>query len=80
EADRAVPGGGSRPLVAHAGAFGGAAADPGPRLLPASLADDPRPPGRVVDLGCGNGLLTVGAARLWPHVTVLATDQSAVAV
>ena len=80
EADRDVPGVGRLHLVAHAGAFGGAAADPGSRLLLASLADDPRPPGRVVDLGCGNGLLSVGAARLWPHVTVLATDQSAVAV
>ena len=80
ETERDVPGVGRLRLVAHAGTFGGAAADPGSRLLLAALAEEPRPPGRVVDLGCGNGLLGVGAARLWPHVRVLATDQSAVAV
>ncbi|MDO4240495.1 class I SAM-dependent methyltransferase [Micrococcus sp.] len=80
EAVRDVPGVGRLRLVAHAGTFGGAAADPGSLLLLTALAADARPPGRVVDLGCGNGLLSVGAARLWPHVAVTATDQSAVAV
>lgn len=80
EAERDVAGVGRLHLVAHAGTFGGAAADPGSRLLLTALAEEPHPPGRVVDLGCGNGLLSVGAARLWPHASVLATDQSAVAV
>ena len=71
---------GTLTLVAEAGVFGGAAADPGSRLLLEALAEDLRPPARAVDLGCGNGLISVRAARLWPHADVVATDQSAVAV
>ncbi|MDO5635544.1 MAG: methyltransferase [Micrococcus sp.] len=34
----------------------------------------------VLDLGCGNGLLTLAAARLWPQARILASDHSADAV
>lgn len=80
ETTAALPGIGPVRLVAEAGTFGGAHADPGSRLLLEALAEDPRPPARAVDLGCGNGLIAVGAARLWPHARITATDQSAVAV
>ena len=33
-------------------------------------------PGRVVDLGCGTGDLTVRIASLWPGAEVVAVDQS----
>lgn len=36
-------------------------------------------PRRIVDIGCGTGVLAMAAARLWP-VTVLASDIDAVAV
>ncbi len=32
-------------------------------------------PGRVVDLGCGTGDLTVRVASLWPGAEVVAVDQ-----
>ncbi|MHA3724780.1 class I SAM-dependent methyltransferase [Leucobacter sp. HY1910] len=40
---------------------------------------DAAPPYRVVDLGCGNGVLAVSAALAWPGARVTATDQSAAA-
>lgn len=33
-------------------------------------------PGLVVDLGCGNGPLTLGLARRWPHARVVGVDHS----
>jgi len=38
-----------------------------------------RPRRRVLDLGCGTGVLAIAASKLW-HRTVLATDIDAVAV
>lgn len=37
-------------------------------------------PERILDLGCGNGVLAVSAALAWPEAQVIATDQSAAAV
>ena len=62
EADRDVPGVGRLHLVAHAGTFGGAAADPGSRLLLASLA-----------LGSVGYLYTRGRMR---RAAVVAADTS----
>ncbi|MFV0435664.1 MAG: class I SAM-dependent methyltransferase [Leucobacter sp.] len=39
-----------------------------------------RTPTRIVDLGCGNGVLAVWAALAFPRARVIATDQSAAAV
>lgn len=70
-------------LAAFGATFGGAALDHGSRLLLRSLRDaPPRPavPERIVDIGCGNGVLAVSAAKAWPQASVLASDQSAAAV
>lgn len=68
-------------VAAFGATFGGATLDHGSRLLLAGLGDPGmRAPGRVVDLGCGNGVLAVSAARRWPAAEIIATDQSAAAV
>ena len=83
-------------LAAHGATFGGPTLDHGSRLLLAGLASDagsgpgaslgsaPRQatadPKRIVDLGCGNGVLAVSAALRWPTAEILATDQSHAAV
>lgn len=35
---------------------------------------------RVLDLGCGSGVLALGAAKLWPQARVLAADNDPVAI
>jgi ribosomal protein L11 methyltransferase len=35
---------------------------------------------RILDLGCGSGLLAIAAARLWPRASVLASDIDPIAV
>lgn len=67
--------------VAACGAtFGGATLDHGSRLLLAGLADAAPAARRIVDLGCGNGVLAVSAALARPAASVIATDQSSAAV
>ncbi len=74
-------------LAAYGAAFGGAAVDPGSRLLLHTLAGRalPNPAGTastpmVIDLGCGTGVLAATLARRYPHAAVIATDQSRAAV
>lgn len=67
-------------IAAHGATFGGATLDHGSRLLLASLADAAPHATRIVDLGCGNGVLAVAAALQWPDAEIIATDQSAAAV
>ena len=43
------------------------------------LADERRVE-RVLDLGCGSGVLALGAAKLWPQARVLAADNDPVAI
>jgi len=66
-------------VCAHGGAFAGAAVDLGTRFL-LSFRDSYPPGERVVDLGCGTGLLAVAAAQALPDATVLALDESRAAV
>lgn len=71
----------SFPLFAFGATFGGPTLDHGSRLLLSTLREaPPARHARVVDLGCGNGVLAVAAALLYPQARVIATDQSAAAV
>ncbi|MBK0417567.1 methyltransferase [Leucobacter sp. CSA1] len=67
-------------VAAHGATFGGATLDHGSRLLLVGLADAAPDARRIVDLGCGNGVLGVAAALARPATRVIATDQSAAAV
>lgn len=67
-------------VAAFGQTFGGPTLDHGSRLLLATLhSDPPSKTAQVVDLGCGNGVLAVSAARSWPGAHVIATDQSSAA-
>jgi 23S rRNA (guanine1835-N2)-methyltransferase len=35
---------------------------------------------RIIDLGCGNGILSLQAAKTWPHAQILGVDESYMAV
>jgi 16S rRNA (guanine1207-N2)-methyltransferase len=65
---------------AHGGAFAGPAVDLGTRYLISFAASFPSDARRVLDLGCGTGLLAVTAARVLPEASVLAVDASRAAV
>lgn len=69
-------------VAAFGATFGGATLDHGTRLLLASGGTRDAIAGaqRIVDLGCGNGVLATAAALANPHAEVIATDQSAAAV
>lgn len=68
-------------VAAFGATFGGAELDHGSRLLLRTLRDAaPQAPRRIVDLGCGNGVLATVAALAFPGASVIATDQSAAAV
>ncbi|MDX2024192.1 MAG: 50S ribosomal protein L11 methyltransferase [Deltaproteobacteria bacterium] len=56
----------------------GTGAHPSTRLVIAlceGLADRGFAPQRVLDLGCGSGILAIAAARLWPTAQILAVDN-----
>ncbi|MGK0722354.1 class I SAM-dependent methyltransferase [Leucobacter sp. W1478] len=68
-------------IAAFGATFGGATLDHGSRLLLRTLRDAlPTSSHRVVDLGCGNGVLATATALALPGTDVIATDQSAAAV
>lgn len=68
-------------VAAFGATFGGATLDHGSRLLLRTLRDAPRKSThRIVDLGCGNGVLATAATLAFPEARVIATDQSAAAV
>ena len=72
-------------VCAHGGAFAGAKLDIGTRFLlsviDGALPDAARADGAVaIDLGCGTGILAAALARSHPHLRVIATDQSRIAV
>ncbi|QNN63927.1 methyltransferase [Leucobacter denitrificans] len=69
-------------LAAFGATFGGPKLDHGSRLLLSTLRSQPpaREPKRVLDLGCGNGVLAVSAALTWPDAEIVASDQSEAAV
>ncbi|GAA3564268.1 methyltransferase [Microlunatus spumicola] len=67
-------------VLAHGGVFAGTGIDVGTRVLLDVLDRLPQDATEVVDLGCGNGVLSVGVARALPAARVLGTDVSAAAV
>ncbi len=66
-------------LVNRANVFSRGKLDRGSRLLLSAL-DQLHPPQRLADLGCGNGLLGISAARRWPEARVYFSDDSYMAV
>jgi len=67
-------------VCAYGGVFAGTGIDVGTRALLDVLDRLPQDATEVVDLGCGNGVLSVGVARALPRARVLGTDVSAAAV
>lgn len=67
-------------VAAFGATFGGPTLDHGSRLLLAGLADAAPQASRIVDLGCGNGVLATAAACARTDARVRATDQSVAAV
>ncbi len=67
-------------VCAYGGVFAGARLDLGTRLLLSTADDWASGSRRVVDLGCGTGLLAAAAARRLPEAQVLAVDESWAAV
>ena len=67
-------------VCAHGGVFAGTGIDVGTRVLLGVLDRLPQDATEVVDLGSGNGTLSVGVARALPAARVLGTDVSAAAV
>ncbi len=65
-------------VCAHGAAFAGTKVDRGTRLLLSTRADWPEAD-RVLDLGCGTGVLAAIAARRQPSASVLGVDESAAA-
>ena len=50
-------------------------------LCPALHEPNIKPaPKKIVDLGCGSGILTIAAAKLWPASNILAVDNDELAV
>jgi 16S rRNA (guanine1207-N2)-methyltransferase len=67
-------------VCAHGGVFAGINLDIGTRELLGVLDQTPADAMRIIDFGCGSGLLAVAISRLRPGATVIASDQSAAAV
>lgn len=67
-------------ICAQAGVFAGINLDIGTRALVDVLDQTPAEATRIIDFGCGTGVLAASIARLRPEAHVIASDQSAVAV
>lgn len=77
-----VDGGGPLVLETLPGVFSAKRLDPGSELLIEGLTrmPFPKPPRKIVDLGCGTGVLGIVAATLFPEAEVLLVDADARAV
>mgnify|MGYP006433306563 CR=1 FL=1 len=77
-----VPGGVEPLLIEAAMAFGTGHHGTTVGCLEAmeALAAHGPAPARVLDVGCGTGVLAMAAARIWPGAAILASDNDAVAI
>jgi len=66
-------------LTNHANVFSGESLDIGARLLLEHIPQDPALK-HIIDLGCGNGVIGLQAARLNPQAKVTCVDESYMAV
>lgn len=67
-------------LVNYPNLFAFGRLDPGTAFM---LSRFPRPgkePERIIDLACGDGILALKAASLWPEASILCTDESHLAI
>ncbi len=69
-------------IATRPGVFSASKLDPGSRLLLEALPSIGlrKPPRRLVDLGCGTGVLGLAAATRWPELKCLLVDADARAV
>lgn len=67
-------------VCAQGGVFSSVNLDIGTRELLAVLDQTPADAGRIIDLGCGTGILATAISKLRPSAHVFASDQSAAAV
>ena len=67
-------------LVNHASVFSQGELDEGTRLFLEHFPKLPRGPCSIVDLGCGNGILALAAARRAPEAQIFCVDESFMAV
>lgn len=67
-------------VCAYPGVFAGTNLDIGTREMVAVLDQTPVSAKKIIDFGCGTGILAVSIAKLRSEATVIASDQSAVAV
>jgi ribosomal protein L11 methyltransferase len=44
------------------------------------LADNEVSPGRILDVGCGSGILAIAAVKRWPEATCIAIDNDQLAI
>ncbi|MHA7304766.1 class I SAM-dependent methyltransferase [Arthrobacter sp. TMN-49] len=67
-------------LCSHGATFGGSKVDTGTRFLLEFLPRMQPQAASAIDLGAGNGTIAAALAKARPHISVMATDQSAAAV
>jgi len=67
-------------MVSHASVFSRESLDPGTRLLLQHFPQLGPGPRTIIDLGCGNGILGLAAARRAPEAEVYCVDESFMAV
>jgi 23S rRNA (guanine1835-N2)-methyltransferase len=65
-------------LQHFSGVFGRTKLDPGAQVLLGQFPQGPYQ--RVIDLGCGNGVQAIAAAKKWPQCHVIGVDESFMSV
>ncbi|MBB6481658.1 methyltransferase [Spirochaeta isovalerica] len=74
------PEGLSSTLVNYPNLFAFGRLDPGSAFMIGNMPEPASVPQRIVDVACGDGVLALKAAELWPEASFLCTDESRLAV